>query len=243
MLYGLVFVTHLASVVLAGPLVATAPVQQPQLNARQTLFDKRLGVWVADGDDGVEILQILPRTGAGALREGDVLIAFNGERLQNVAQFRAFVDETPFGEEVQLDLLRRGERRQVPAKLDAAEIYRRMAPFVSGLKREGAFLRMLPAGGAERVGVEVQSLTPQLADYFGTQGGVLVSVVRPSSPADRAGVRAGDVITAVDAQVVKTPSDFERALRRDLSGTKLTLRFTRDREKRTVEVPVSNYRP
>ena len=110
-------------------------------------------------------------------------------------------------------------------------------------RREGAFLRQLPAGGTRESAFDVQELTPQLADYFGTAGGVLISAVRASSPADRAGLRAGDVITAWTARWSRTGADLERTLRRDLNGNELTITITRDRAKRTVEVAVSDYRP
>jgi S1-C subfamily serine protease len=51
------------------------------------------------------------------------------------------------------------------------------------------------------------------------------------------------VITGIEGKVIRTDADLEQALRRDLSGTELTITITRDREKRTVAVPVSDYRP
>jgi len=247
MSYTLVLVAQLASIVLAGQPQPAAAAQEPRPQTSQTHFEKRLGVWVREGGAGGGVLVVevtpAPRIGAFALREGDLLIEFNGDSLRDAEQFAGLLGQTGPGQEVQLTLLRAGERRQVPIRLDAAEIYRRMAPFISSLRREGAFLRQLPAGGTERVGIDVQELTPQLADYFGTRGGVLVSAVRASSPADRAGLRAGDVITGVDGELIRTGADLERALWRDLSGTELRITITRDREKRTVEVRVSDYRP
>ena len=137
---------------------------------------------VGDANGYVEVLQVIPKTGAPAVREGDLLSEFNGERLRNVEQFASLVRQTRPGAEVRLGLLRAGERRQVPVMLDAAEIHRRMAPFISVPRREGAFLRQLPAGGIERIGIDVEEVTPQLADYFGTKGGVLVSGTRAASP-------------------------------------------------------------
>jgi serine protease Do len=240
--YALVLVAQLASIVTNGQPVFIAGRQEASPQIR-TLFEKRLGVWLGDADGSVLVLEVAPKTGASSLREGDVLTEFDGERLRDVDQFAALVRQTPFGQSVHLGLLRAGELRRVPALMDAVEIRRRIAPFISSLRREGAFLRQLPAGGTERVGIDVQALTPQLADYFGTRGGVLVSAIRASSPADRAGLQAGDVITGIEGKVIRTDADLEQALRRDLSGTELTITITRDREKRTVAVPVSDYRP
>ena len=54
------------------------------------------------------------------------------------------------------------------------------------------------------LGVTVSPLTDQLASYFGVKQGVLVSAVTSDSPAAGAGVRAGDVITAVNGQTVSS---------------------------------------
>ena len=75
-----------------------------------------------------------------------------------------------------------------------------------------ALRRVLPANGAA-LGVTVSPLTDQLATYFGVKEGVLVSAVTNNSPAANAGVRAGDVITAINGQPVSSSADLSRALR------------------------------
>jgi S1-C subfamily serine protease len=61
--------------------------------------------------------------------------------------------------------------------------------------------------------VTVSPLSEQLASYFGVKQGVLVSSVTSNSPAAIAGIRAGDVITAVNGQNVSSSADINRALR------------------------------
>ena len=104
--------------------------------------------------------------------------------------------------------------------------------------REGPYLRMLPAGGAKRLGVTAIELPPQLADYFAAKDGVLVTEVRHWSPANRAGVKAGDIITGVDRAPVKAVADLNRALDRDLNGTRLWLDVTRDKRNGRIEVKI-----
>jgi S1-C subfamily serine protease len=113
-----------------------------------------------------------------------------------------------------------------------------LAPFVVTPVREGAYIRMLPRGGAQRLGVTVQELTPQLADYFGAQGGALVVNVRRSSPADRADLRAGDVITGIDGIAVMTTADLRRWLQRDLTNVALSISVRRDRLSQIVNVKI-----
>src|SRR6266404_736593 len=64
-------------------------------------------------------------------------------------------------------------------------------------------------GNSRRIGVSTIELTKQLAEYFGiTDGrGVLVTSVSADSPAAKAGIKAGDVITAIDGDKVETTGD------------------------------------
>jgi len=122
-----------------------------------------------------------------------------------------------------------GEIAMAQGWLDAA---------VVGPVREGPYIRMLPRGGAERLGVAVYEVTPQLAEYSGTNGGVLIASVRHWSPADRAGLRAGDVITKVDGRAVRTTADLRRMLQRDLTNVELSISVTRDRRNQTIKIKV-----
>ena len=59
-----------------------------------------------------------------------------------------------------------------------------------------------------RLGVSIQPLEGQLAEYFGTSKGVLVNSVDKDSPAAKAGLKAGDVVTAVNGKAVSEPSEL-----------------------------------
>lgn len=92
-------------------------------------------------------------------------------------------------------------------------------------------------GGGRRIGVTTEELTDQLADYFGVagRGGLLVTSVRENSPAARAGLKAGDIVTEVDGARLKTAGELTRALNRKDEG-EVTLQITRDRKTRTLKV-------
>jgi S1-C subfamily serine protease len=78
-------------------------------------------------------------------------------------------------------------------------------------------------------------LSPQLAEYFGTKEGVLVSAVRADSAAAKAGLKAGDVITNVDGATIQTPSDLRRRLQRLEAGDEFTLGVVRDKKSLTLK--------
>ena len=86
------------------------------------------------------------------------------------------------------------------------------------------------------MGVRVQDLTEQLGEYFGVPEGrgVLVTFVRAGSPAERAGLRAGDVIIAVDDTDVRNVREFTRVLMRKEGEVSLTIVRNKERQKITV---------
>lgn len=93
-------------------------------------------------------------------------------------------------------------------------------------------------GGASRqIGVGVTPLTKQLGDYFGiAEGqGLLINSVRETSPAAKAGLKAGDVIIEADGKAVKGMSDLIRAVNDKKEGD-VSITIIRDRNRQTVRV-------
>lgn len=94
---------------------------------------------------------------------------------------------------------------------------------------------VLALGPSRRIGVTTSPLGQQLADYFGVSHGILVNSVEPNSPAEKAGLKAGDVITEAAGQQVEDASDLVRALDGKDDG-EVTLTVVRDRKRRNVRV-------
>ena len=90
---------------------------------------------------------------------------------------------------------------------------------------------------SRRIGVSTMSLNKQLADYFGIADGkgVLVTSVTEDGPAAKAGVKAGDVITAIDGEAVDSPGDISRAINRKKEGN-VTLTVIRNKSQQTFSV-------
>ena len=82
----------------------------------------------------------------------------------------------------------------------------------------------------------MEQLTDQLRDFFGVYGneGVLVASVDTDSAAGKAGVKAGDVITAVSSKRVGTPAEFSREMR--TAGSRPVLRIIRDKQEREITI-------
>jgi S1-C subfamily serine protease len=91
-----------------------------------------------------------------------------------------------------------------------------------------------------RLGVQLGELTPQLADYFGARdGGVLVSSVNSDSPAEKAGLKAGDVITSLNGGAVRDSDDLIDGLR-DVEGQDVTIGILRDKKESSVKATLES---
>jgi C-terminal processing protease CtpA/Prc len=103
--------------------------------------------------------------------------------------------------------------------------------------RDNPNLFTMNFGASRRIGVSTSRLTKQLAEYFGVdeERGVLVSSVAENSPAARAGIRAGDVITEVDGERIRQSNDISRAISRKKDG-EINVTIVRDKKRRTIRL-------
>ena len=111
-------------------------------------------------------------------------------------------------------------------------------PGVPGMPGENAFSFqgspfVMGAAGRGRLGVTLQELTSELAAYFNVKDGVLVSAVRADSPAAKAGIKAGDCITAVNDKPIANAGDLTAQLS-DKSG-EVSIGLTRDKKPMTLK--------
>jgi serine protease Do len=203
---------------------------------------------------GVEVTRVEPESPAerAGLKPGDVIMQYNGERVEGIEQFSRLVRETPVGREVKLEIFREGSPQTVTVKVAARRASMQfpvmptppMAPMAPG-GAMGQFEYRMPdiprtfmIWRSSALGIECETLEGQLADYFGVKQGVLVRSVSSSSPAAQAGIRAGDVITRIDDAKVATPSDLLNRVRTMAQGNSVTLTLMRDHKEMTVKVSV-----
>lgn len=190
-----------------------------------------------------EVVEESPAARAG-LREDDVVVRWNDQPVESVAQLRRLVRETPPGRSVQLGVVRDGAEREVTVEVGERDLTAPAALFEAplppavgeGTPRPGAWLRVF-GGPRARLGVQLQPLGTQLAEYFGLQDrtGALVASVREGTPAARAGLRAGDVLLSVGDRTVEAPADVLRALAGREAGP-MEMTILRDRQERTLTV-------
>ena len=216
----------------------------------------RYGMREVRGVGVTEVLKDSPAEKAG-LRKDDVILRFDGESVTSVRKLTRLVNESSADQNVRLTISRGGSEQELSATLSKRKmdnIFSGSFPRVLRGENEDG-VRVFPApswppsvtggdepwvfsmGGANRrIGVSTQSLSKQLADYFGVKdGGVLITSVSDNSPAAKAGLKAGDVITAIDGEKVTSPGDITRVLGKKETGD-VSLTVVRDKNTRTVTV-------
>lgn len=203
------------------------------------------------------------------VKAGDVVTSFDGERVRSARQLERLVEETPAGRSVKLALQRAGAPMTLDVAPETPKVTTMFAPGGDDVMRwrkrvpgpgpeaeEGMkvepFRFEMPAGkfeweegfpfvaaGRGRLGVRVQDLSEELASYFGVKTGVLVSGVDAETPAAKAGVKAGDVITAVNGQAVADPGELRREMAKVDDGKTVDLTVTRDKKALNLKAEVT----
>ncbi len=168
-----------------------------------------------------------PAARAG-FKPGDVIVTFDGKAVEGPRTLPAIVANTPVGRAVPVVVLRDGKRQTLQVTV--------------GNLSDSREARATPAEKApesratEKLGLALQELTPELAKQLGVQSGkgVVVTEVKPDSPAAQAGLAPGDVIREVNRTAVQGIEDVERGLAGGQDPAQVLLRVERDGSQRYV---------
>jgi serine protease Do len=224
----------------------------------------QIGVTVQDTDAedakqpkaGVVIEDLRPGGPAdkAGMKLGDAIVEFDGERVRSVRQFTRLVQESAAGHSIPAVLSRNGSRVTVnvtPERsddvrlrlLDNMRVTRPpLPPTPPTPPAFDEFPQFFRFAGGRRLGISVESLDDQLAGYFGVKDGVLVKSVEKESAAEKAGLKAGDVITAINGRKIYETSDVNRAVERVDETNDVTLEIMRDKKAQTLKGKLENPR-
>ena len=201
---------------------------------------------VAEGSPGEE----------SGLQRGDIVLTYRGERVNGYEHFARLVKETPPGRKVELGLLRDGQRQTVEVEIGRRDARESVRHTLDAAKEQlGAVREHLDSVKAvhgslmfdldiprvrmnirnQSIGIELEKLDGQLAEYFGVERGLLVRSVGDGSPADISGIRAGDVIVSADGEDVREANDLKHAFASARTAP-VTLGIFRDRERTSVQL-------
>jgi S1-C subfamily serine protease len=204
-----------------------------------------------------------PAAKAG-LKNGDAITDYNGQRVEGAAEFRRLVRETPPGRTVKLTVWRDGRSQTISAEVGRNQSPDRENPFQGPF--QGPFQSMmrrfgnpdsapaLPREPGNRrpntfgfgatppaspvLGITGQDLSGQLGKYFGAPDGegILITNVGSDSAAAKAGLQAGDVITKMDGDRVRTLGELRGRLRDKHDAKSVTLSVLRKGSELSVNV-------
>ena len=211
-----------------------------------------------------KVIEGSPAEKAG-VQVGDVILLFNGEEVTSVRKLTRLLGEVSPDHQARITILRAGNERELTAtvgkrpmpkfydgnfawntpgpgefKLDPPKweefklphpTWEHM-PGAPGAPGEPFMFRM---GSGRRIGVGVNTLTKQLGEHFGVDGGVMINDVRPDSPAAKAGLKAGDIIVEAEGKGVKSEGDLMRIIQEKKEGD-VSITFVRNGNRQTIRV-------
>lgn len=216
----------------------------------QDVTPDRVSALKLKDESGVEITTVDQDSPAGkaGLKEHDVILTVNGNKVESVEQLRRMIREIPPGRTAKLGISRNGQLMSVDAQLaDRGKFMAGhfpkfdvkvppMPPMPNFNEMDIPQVSVVVVHSSVRSGLMIENLTPQLGDYFGAKNGhgVLVRSVEKGSRAEKAGFRAGDVIVKVGKEPVHDSGDFAHAMQAQRAGGSVAVGIIRDKKEQNI---------
>ena len=199
---------------------------------------------------GVVLGKIVPDSPAAkaGLKESDVITDINGERVEGTEQFRRMIREIPAGRAAQFTVWRDGRSQTLSVTLGKQEMRHAntfVAPAIPGSfafempEAMGDLLEGGPwANSRTRLGIDAENVDGEFGNYFGAPEGegILVRGVFPDSPAAKAGLKVGDVITSINEQRIRSVGELRSKLAEKHENKTVTLGLIRNKAAVNVSV-------
>ena len=242
------------ALVLAGGTVSAKPAVKDKDSGKAFL-----GVYLQDLDrDTQEALELDSRQGAlvedvvedgpaakAGMKAEDVIIVFDGKKVSDSGDLREFISDRKAGEEVKVVVVRDGKEKNLTVRLDKGQAswvdVERIEKMIPRVGDSRTFSFSMPGFNRPRMGVQITDLSEQLGEYFGvTDGqGALITEVVEESPAQKAGLKAGDVIVKIDTDDIENTSDVYEALEDFEGGEKVAVDVLRKGQKKSFALELS----
>ena len=190
-------------------------------------------------DNGVKISKVFKNSPAdkAGLEIDDIIVSFDGKKVSNPDDLSNQVNMKKVNDDIDLDYFRDGKMNSTKVTIEkrkSPEVFMKKAPQIIKKKfhhsQNSVFL-----------GVKVEQLSDQLREYFNVSNGlgVLVSEVIKDSPAEKAGLKAGDVLTKVEDREVKNYQDLIRGLNYFDPNDEVKVYFIREKKGKSVKVTLT----
>jgi serine protease Do len=211
---------------------------------------------------GVEVIDVEPDSPAAkaGLKEHDVITRYDGQAVEGTVQFRRLVRETPAGRNIPLAISRNGAAQNISVELGdrSALLEKKMRGKMRDF--DAAYAVATPNfdfhldgpevfgamdGRTPLLGISAEDLSGQLGAYFGAPegGGILVREVRAGSAAEKAGLKAGDVIIKIDSRPVSSLGELRQQLRDKTDEKSVSLGILRKGSEMNVAITIEKPQP
>lgn len=194
---------------IVSELLTSGKVHRPYLGISMQQYESEMAKAMGAPEKGALVQSLSaggPADKAG-IRRGDVITKVDGKPISNSRDVQRQVLTHRVGDAVALEVWRDGKMLTLSVK--AGELPSDDAgPVASNAAPDEA------SAAKAKLGLSMQSLTPQLAERLGVKNaqGVVISGVKPGSPASEAGLQRGDLILEVDRHPVKTIEEATKHL-------------------------------
>lgn len=179
-----------------------------------------------------EVIDGSPADKAG-LEDEDVILTYDGKQVEKSDEFAQMVKKTEPKKVVKIKILREGKEQTIVAKIGKKK---RLQYIHEGDQLFAKFFSF--KSGGPKLGIKVQPLNKDLAAYFKVDAdeGVLVLEVTEDSPAEKGGLKAGDVLKKIDDEEVANPEELIEALEEYEEGDALTVEYVRRGKSAKAEI-------
>ncbi len=217
-----------------------------------------VGLGVTEGGEVMieEVTEGSPADDAGLMEE-DIILEIEGMEVTDREMLAKEIRMHRPEEKITLTVIRDGKERKIEVELGEysqrhilqefeykfPELFVTPKKFPPEFKEEPEEGRLYSLLTRDRkyIGAYVQELNPELAEFFGVEDGVglLVNKLEVDGPAEKAGLKVGDVIVRADGKRMRTVERFTRLIRDQEEGDRIELEIIRDKRPRTIEVEVA----
>ncbi len=165
-------------------------------------------------EEGALVSEVTPGGPAeeAGIEEGDVIVSFDGKKIQEMNDLPMIVASTPVGKIVIVEVIREGKKKRFEAKIAELDDEIEEGETQGEEKRD--------------LGITVDEITPSTARQLGLsdERGVVVVRVESNSPAEEAGIARGDVIRTINREPVNDVETYKKKIRQHKKGDVILFR-------------------
>jgi S1-C subfamily serine protease len=202
-------------------------------------------------EGGARIIKVVPGSAAeeAGLLKNDIILELDGKKINSPDQLHDLMEKIEEPRTIKIVIYRDGKNQEIQATLkhrsesefkfhmepeDFEEHFGEITKIAPIIKKKIA--RISNKGGF--LGIHATNLSDQLKEYFEVNNGVLVEKVIEESPAEKAGLKAGDIVIKIDDKIIEDYSDLVRTLNYYDPGNEISVLYSRKGKEKTVKVSV-----